>query len=70
MDLRRRVAAECFGTFCLVFGGVGSAVFAGGKIGDVGVALAFGLALLAMVYLAEKALPSEQADREAERRSA
>ena len=50
MDLRNRVAAECFGTFCLVFSGVGSAVLAGGKIGNVGVAFAFGLALLAMVY--------------------
>jgi aquaporin Z len=38
------------GTFVLVFGGVGSAVLAGSKIGNVGVALSFGLALLAMVY--------------------
>jgi aquaporin Z len=50
MDLKKRVAAECFGTFFLVFGGVGSAVLAGSKIGNVGVSLAFGLALLAMVY--------------------
>ena len=50
MDLKNRVAAECFGTFCLVFGGVGSAVLAGSRIGNVGVSLAFGLALLAMVY--------------------
>ena len=50
MDLRKRVGAECFGTFCLVFGGVGSAVLAGSKIGNVGVSFAFGLALLAMVY--------------------
>lgn len=42
--------AELVGTFVLVFGGVGSAVLAGGKIGFVGVALAFGLSLLAMVY--------------------
>ncbi|MGH9513159.1 MAG: aquaporin Z [Terriglobales bacterium] len=42
--------AELVGTFVLVFGGVGSAVLAGGKIGYVGVALAFGLSLLAMVY--------------------
>ena len=42
--------AEFIGTFVLVFGGVGSAVLAGDKIGFVGVALAFGLALLAMVY--------------------
>jgi len=50
MNIGKRFGAECFGTFCLVFGGVGSAVLAGSKIGNVGVALAFGLALLAMVY--------------------
>ena len=50
MGLKKRVMAECFGTFVLVFGGVGSAVLAGSKIGNVGVALAFGLALLGMVY--------------------
>jgi aquaporin Z len=33
-----------------VFGGCGSAVLAGGKIGYSGIALAFGLSLLAMVY--------------------
>jgi aquaporin Z len=38
------------GTFVLVFGGVGSAVLAGSHIGFVGIAFAFGLALLAMVY--------------------
>ena len=43
--------AEFVGTFVLVLGGVGSAVLAGGHIGFVGVALAFGLALLAMVYV-------------------
>ncbi len=42
--------AECVGTFVLVFGGVGSAVVAGAKIGNLGVAVAFGLSLLAMVY--------------------
>src|SRR6202046_3131056 len=42
--------AELVGTFVLVFGGVGSAVLAGSHIGFVGVALAFGLYLLAMVY--------------------
>jgi aquaporin Z len=50
MQLKNRAFAELFGTFFLVFAGVGSAVFAGSKIGNVGVALAFGLALLAMVY--------------------
>jgi aquaporin Z len=42
--------AELVGTFVLVFGGVGSAVLAGSHIGFVGVAFAFGLSLLAMVY--------------------
>ena len=42
--------AELIGTFVLVFGGVGSAVFAGGRIGYMGIAMAFGLSLLAMVY--------------------
>src|ERR1700750_1322913 len=42
--------AELIGTFVLVFGGVGSAVIAGDKIGNLGVAFAFGLSLLAMAY--------------------
>jgi len=45
-----RYLAEIIGTFILVFGGVGSAVLAGDRIGWLGVALAFGLALLAMIY--------------------
>jgi aquaporin Z len=46
----KRYLAEAIGSFVLVVGGVGSAVLAGDKIGYVGVALAFGLSLLAMVY--------------------
>ncbi|HUL17000.1 MAG TPA: aquaporin Z [Terriglobales bacterium] len=46
----KKYLAELVGTFVLVFGGVGSAVLAGSHIGYVGVAFAFGLALLAMVY--------------------
>ena len=42
--------AEFVGTFVLVFASCGSAVLAGDKIGFLGVALAFGLSLLAMVY--------------------
>ena len=45
-----KYAAELFGTFVLVFAGVGTAVLAGGQVGNVGVAFAFGLALLAMAY--------------------
>lgn len=46
----RRAVAEAVGTFVLVFGGVGSAVIAGKAIGALGIALAFGIALLAMAY--------------------
>jgi aquaporin Z len=46
----KRYLAEFFGTFVLVFGGCGAAVLAGDKIGFAGVAFAFGLSLLAMVY--------------------
>ncbi len=46
----KKYFAELVGTFVLVFGGVGSAVFAGKHIGFEGVAFAFGLSLLAMVY--------------------
>ncbi len=46
----RRAGAECVGTFVLVFGGVGTAVIAGEKVGNLGVAFAFGLSLLAMAY--------------------
>lgn len=45
-----RYVAELVGTFVLVFAGCGSAVLAGDKIGFLGVSLAFGLSLLAMVY--------------------
>ena len=48
------MAAECFGTFWLTFGGCGSAVIAAGYpslgIGFLGVALAFGLTVLTMAY--------------------
>jgi aquaporin Z len=42
--------AEFFGTFVLVLIGCGSAVIAGEYIGYLGIAFAFGLAVLAMVY--------------------
>jgi aquaporin Z len=45
-----RYLAEFVGTFVLVFASCGSAVLAGDKIGFLGVSLAFGLSLLAMVY--------------------
>ena len=46
----KKYAAELIGTFVLVLGGVGSAVLAGSHIGYLGVSIAFGLSLLAMVY--------------------
>jgi len=54
MPLSKRLAAEFFGTFWLVFGGCGSAVLAAAfpnlGIGFVGVALAFGLTVLTMAF--------------------
>jgi aquaporin Z len=52
MPLSRKLGAEFLGTFWLVFGGCGSAVFAAAfpevGIGFVGVSLAFGLTVLTM----------------------
>jgi aquaporin Z len=45
-----KYAAELFGTFVLVFAGLTTAVIAGGQVGNVGVALAFGLSLMAMAF--------------------
>ena len=45
-----RPVTEFVGTFILVFFGVGSAVFGLNTVGAVGVALAFGLVLLALCY--------------------
>jgi aquaporin Z len=54
MPLSRKLIAEFFGTFWLVFGGCGSAVLAAAfpqlGIGFVGVSLAFGLTVLTMAY--------------------
>jgi len=50
----KKYFAELFGTFWLVFGGCGSAIFAAGYpdlgIGFAGVALAFGLTVLTMAF--------------------
>src|SRR5579875_3801565 len=59
MDMSRRAAAEFFGTLWLVLGGCGAALLAAGFIGPpgtslgigfLGVAFAFGLTVLTMVY--------------------
>lgn len=53
-DMQRRLAAELFGTFWLVFGGCGAAVFSAAfpelGIGFTGVSFAFGLTVLSMAY--------------------
>ena len=46
----RRYAAEFLGTLALVFFGCGSAVIAGAYIGFLGIAFAFGMVLLVLVY--------------------
>ena len=54
MPMSKRLGTEFLGTFWLVFGGAGSAVFAAAfpelGIGFLGVSLAFGLSVLTMVY--------------------
>ena len=47
---RNKFAAELIGTFWLVFGGCGTAVFAASHVGVLGVSLAFGLTVLTMAY--------------------
>lgn len=46
----KKYLAEMIGTMVLVLGGCGTAVFAGGAVGFLGVALAFGLTVVAMAY--------------------
>ncbi|MEV0031286.1 aquaporin [Nocardia sp. NPDC050793] len=46
----KKWAAEALGTFVLVMGGVGTAVLAGERVGALGIALAFGLTLIFLVY--------------------
>ncbi len=52
-DLPRRAAAEAIGVFALVFAGCGAIVAEAqhpGSLGTVGIGLAFGLVVMAMVY--------------------
>lgn len=49
----KKYLAEFFGTFCLVFAGTGAIISndtSGGAITHVGIALTFGLVVLAMIY--------------------
>jgi aquaporin Z len=50
MSDTQKYIAELIGTFVLVFFGCGSAVVAGKSIGFLGISLAFGIAVLVMVY--------------------
>ncbi len=55
MTMGRKLAAELIGTWWLVLGGCGAAVLAGPRIGALnvgltGIAIAFGLTVLTMVY--------------------
>jgi MIP family channel proteins len=52
-SLGRRCVAEAFATFILVFAGCGAIVVnseRGGSLGETGIAAAFGLAIMAMIY--------------------
>lgn len=49
-SLTSRLIAEVFGTFVLVFGVIGTALFASHDVGFLGVAIAVGLAVLTAAY--------------------
>ena len=52
-SLGRRCVAEAFATFALVFAGCGAIVVnseRGGSLGETGIAAAFGLAIMVMIY--------------------
>ena len=49
----KKYISECLGTFCLVFAGTGAIVIndvSGGAISHVGIAVTFGLVVMAMIY--------------------
>lgn len=47
----KKFTAEAFGTFVLTFFGCGSAAIAGSTLGTLGIALAFGLSIIAMAFV-------------------
>ena len=50
MSDTQKYLAELLGTFVLVFIGTGAVVIAGKSLGVLGIAFAFGIAVLVMVY--------------------
>ena len=61
-SLRKRALAEMVGTFALVFAGTGAIVIdqvSGGAITHPGVAMTFGLIVLAMIYTVGDVSPIE-----------
>ena len=50
MNLNNKALAKSIGTITIVLGGCGTAIFAGGSVGFLGVALAFGLTIVAAAY--------------------
>ncbi|MDR0767325.1 MAG: MIP family channel protein [Methanosarcinales archaeon] len=51
MDSAKKYLAECIGTMVLVLFGCGSAAIAGHVLGTLGIAMAFGLSIVAMAYV-------------------
>ena len=49
MKTTNKLMAECLGTFWLVLGGCGTAIFGG--VGFLGVAIAFGLTVVTMAVM-------------------
>ena len=47
----KKYAAECLGTFVLTLFGCGSAAIAGAVLGTLGIAMAFGLSIIAMAFV-------------------
>lgn len=47
----KKYAAEAFGTFVLTLFGCGSAAIAGATLGTLGIAMAFGLSIIAMAFV-------------------
>ena len=47
----KKYAAEAFGTFVLTLFGCGSAAVAGATLGTLGIAMAFGLSIVAMAFV-------------------